>query len=71
MKEKTVKENNSFINLLAIMSPSAGMILGILIHRFFSGQSVLGIALGACIGTIIGICAFLAVRMIFCGKAKA
>ena len=56
---------------MAIMSPSSGMILGILIHRFFSGQSVLGIALGACIGAIIGICAFLAVRMIFCGKAKA
>lgn len=71
MKEKTVKENNSFINLLAIMSPSAGMILGVLAHRFFAGQSMLGIALGACIGAVIGILAFLAVRMIFCGKAKA
>ena len=71
MTEQTTKENNSLINLLAIMSPSAGMIFGILIHRFFSGQSMLGIAIGACIGAIIGICAFFIVRRIFCGKEKA
>lgn len=53
------------------MSPSAGMILGVLAHRFFAGQSMLGIALGACIGAVIGILAFLAVRKIFCSKSKA
>ena len=56
---------------MAIMSPSAGMILGVLAHRFFAGQSMLGIPLGATIGAIIGILAFLLARRIFCGKAKS
>ncbi|MBO7426456.1 MAG: hypothetical protein J6U23_12345 [Clostridiales bacterium] len=71
MKDHALKENNSLVNLMAIMSPSAGMILGVLAHRFFAGQSMLGIALGATIGAIIGILAFLLVRRIFCGKAKS
>ena len=68
MSKNTEKNSSPVMNFLAVVSPSIGMASGVILGRFFSGQPTLGIAVGACIGTAIGICGFLIIRRIFTKK---